>query len=72
MKEKKLHYLIYLACIILTTACSREIDNIVVPIHRNTENLHTTTEELDMPDIDIIPGTELHFKESKIVLEKKF
>ncbi len=72
MKEKKLHYLIYIASIILTTACSREIDNIAVPIHRSTENLHTTTEEMDMPDVDIIPGAELHIKESKVVLEKKF
>ncbi len=72
MKEKKLHYLIYLVCAVLLTACGKEIDNIVVPIHRTTENLHTTTEDIDMHDMEIIPDTELHFKESKVVLEKKF
>ncbi len=72
MKEKKLHYLIYLICIVLMTACSKEVDKIVVPIHRTSENLHTTTENMDMSDINIIPDTELHFKNSKVVLEKKF
>ena len=72
MKAKKLHYLIYLICLILLTACSKEIDKIVVPIHRTTDNLHTTSEDIDMHDMEIIPDTELHFKESKVVLEKKF
>jgi predicted ATP-dependent Lon-type protease len=54
------------------TACSKEIDKIVVPINHTTDNLHTTTENMDMPDIEVIPDTELRFKESKIVLEKKF
>jgi len=54
------------------TACSKEIDKITVPIHRTTENLHTTTENIDMPDIEVIPNAELHFKDNKVVLEKKF
>ena len=72
MKEKKLHSLIYLVGLVLLTACSNEIDKIVVPIHRSTDNLHTTTEDIDMHDMEIIPDTKLHFKESKVVLEKKF
>ena len=70
MKEKKLHYLLYFVCIVLMTACSKEIDKITVPIHRTTENLHTTTENIDMPDIEVIPNAELHFKDNKVVLEK--
>ncbi len=52
--------------------CTREVDKIVVPIHRTADNIHTSTEDMDMPDIEGIPDTELHFKDSKIVLEKKF
>ena len=72
MKEKKLQYLIYLTCVVLMTGCTKEIDKIVVPIHRASENIHTSTEDMDMPDIEVIPGAEFHFKDSKIVLEKKF
>jgi PBP1b-binding outer membrane lipoprotein LpoB len=72
MKAKKLYCLIYLVCLLILTACSNEVDKLVVPIHRTTDNLHTTTEDIDMPNITVIPDTELHFKESKIVLEKKF
>ena len=72
MREKKLQYLICLVCIVLMTGCMKEIDKIVVPINRTAENLHTTTEDMDMPDLEIIPDTEMHFKDSKIVLEKKF
>jgi len=54
------------------TGCTKEIDKIVVPIHRASENIHTSTEDIDMPDIEVIPGAEFHFKDSKIVLEKKF
>ena len=72
MKVEKLHSLLFLVFAVLLTACSKEIDKIVVPIHRTTDNLHTTTEDIDMHDMEIIPDTELHFKESKVVLEKKF
>jgi len=72
MKAKKLYGLFYLVCLVLLTACSNEVDKIVVPIHRTTDNLHTTTETVDMSDMEIIPDTKLHFKESKVVLEKKF
>ena len=72
MREKKLHYLIYFTCAVLMTGCSKEIDKIVVPIHHTSENLHTATEEMDMPEIDVLPDTELRFKDSKVVLEKKF
>ena len=54
------------------TGCTKEVDKIVVPIHRAANNIHTTTEDMDMPEIKGIPDTELHFKDSKIVLEKKF
>ena len=72
MKEKKLQYLIYPVFAVLVIGCTKEIDEVVVPIHRASENLHTTTEEMDMPEIEGIPDTELHFKDSKLVLEKKF
>ena len=72
MREKKLQYLIYFACVVLMTGCTREIDKIVVPIHRAADNVHTSTNDMDMPEIKGIPDTEFHFKDSKIVLEKKF
>ncbi len=72
MRERKLQYLIYLACVVLMIGCTREVDKIVVPIHRATDNIHTATNDMDMPEIEGIPDTELHFKDSKIVLEKKF
>ena len=70
--KKKLQYLAYLACIVLIIGCTKEVDKIVVPIHRAADNIHTSTEDMDMPDIEVIPGAELRFKDSKIVLEKKF
>ena len=72
MREKKLQYLISLACVVLMTGCTKEIDKIVVPIHRAADNIHTSTNDMDMPEIEGIPDTELRFKDSKIVLEKKF
>ena len=72
MKEKKLHWLSCLVSVMLMTACSNEVDKLVVPIHRSADNLHTTTETMDMPNITVIPDTKLRFKDSKVVLEKKF
>jgi len=72
MKEKKLHWVICLVSVMLMTACSNEVDKIVVPIHHTTDNLHTTAEDIDMPSIEVIPDTKLRFKDSKVVLEKKF
>ena len=72
MKVKKLYGLLYLVCLVLVTACSNEVDKIVVPIHHTTDNLHTTAEDIDMPSIEVIPDTKLRFKDSKVVLEKKF
>jgi len=53
-------------------ACTKEVDKIVVPIHRASENIHTSTKDMDMPEIEGIPDAKLRFKDSKIVLEKKF
>ena len=72
MKEKKLHYLLYILCLVLITACGKEIDSIVVPINRTAENLHTDTENIEISELEIIPDTEVHFKDSKVVVEKKF
>jgi len=72
MREKKLQYLIYLLCVVLMIGCTREIDKIVVPIHRTSANIHTTTKDMNMPEIEGISDTKLRFKNSKIVLEKKF
>ena len=72
MREKKLQYLIYLVFVVLIIGCTKEIDKIVVPIHRTSENIHTTTEDMNMPEIEGIPDAKLRFKDSKIVLEKKF
>jgi len=72
MKEKKLHYLIFLIFVVLMIACTKEVDKIVVPIHRASENIHTSTKDMDMPEIEGIPDAKLRFKDSKIVLEKKF
>jgi hypothetical protein len=54
------------------TACSKEIDQIAVPINRTAENLYTETENIEIPELEVIPETEVHFKDSKVVLEKKF
>ncbi len=70
--KKKLQYLVYLACVVLMIGCTKEVDKIVVPIHRAADNIHTSTEDMDMPEIEGIPDAELRFKDSKIVLEKKF
>ena len=70
MREKELQYLIHLVCVVPMVGCTREVDKIVVPIHRASENTHK--EEMNIPEIEGIPDTELHFKGSKIVLEKKF
>ena len=72
MKEKKLHYIIYLVCVVLITACGKEIDQIAVPIDRTAENLYTNTENMEIPELEVIPDTEVHFKDSKVVVEKKF
>jgi len=72
MRERKLQYLIYLACVVLMIGCTKEVDKIVVPIHRAADNIHTTNNDMDMPEIEGIPDTKLRFKDSKIVLEKKF
>jgi len=72
MEEKKLHYLLYVLCLIVMTACSKEIDKVVIPINRTAENLHTNTENLEIPELEVIPDTEVHFKDSKVVIEKKF
>jgi hypothetical protein len=72
MKEKNLQYLIYFVCAVLMIGCTKEVDKIVVPIHRASENIHTVTEDLDMPAIEGIPDTEFHVKNGKIALEKKF
>ena len=73
MKEKKLHYIAYLVCaVLIMTACSKEIDQIAVPINRTAENLHTNTENIEISELEVIPETEVHFKDTKIVLEKKF
>ena len=72
MKEKKLHYLLCIPCLIVITACNKEIDKIVVPIDRTAENLHTNTENIEISELEVIPDTEVHFKDSKVVVEKKF
>jgi hypothetical protein len=54
------------------TACSKEIDQIAVPINRTAENLYTETENIEIPELEVIPETEVYFKDSKVVLEKKF
>ena len=72
MKEKKLHYLLCILCLVLMTACSKEIDKVMIPVNRTAENLHTDTENLEIPELEVIPGTEVHFKDSKVVVEKKF
>ena len=72
MKEKKVYYLILLVFMLLMTACSKELDNIVVPVNRTAENLHTNTENLEIPALEVIPDTEVHFKDSNLVVEKKF
>lgn len=64
--------MIYLVCVVLMTACSKEIDQIAVPINRTAENLYTETENIEIPELEVIPETEVHFKDSKVVLEKKF
>jgi len=72
MKAKKLHYLIYPVFVFLMLGCTKEIDKLVVPIHRATENVHNSTEDMDLPQIEGLPDTDLRFKDSKLVLEKKF
>ena len=72
MKEKKLHYLLCILCLMLMTACGKEIDRVVVPINRTAENLHADTENIEISELEIIPDTEVHFKDSKVVVEKKF
>jgi len=72
MEEKKLHYLLCILCLMLMTACGKEIDRVVVPINRTAENLHADTENIEISELEIIPDTEVHFKDSKVVVEKKF
>ncbi len=72
MKEKMFHFLVYMASAILLTACGNEIDEIAVPINRTAENLHTQTDHIEIEDLEIIPDTEVHLKDSKVVIEKKF
>ena len=72
MKKKKLHPLLCILCLVLMTACSKEIDQVVVPINRTAENLHTNTKDLEIQELEVIPGTEVHFKDSNLVVEKRF
>ena len=72
MKKKKLHYLLCILCLVLMTACSKEVDKVLIPINRTAENLHTNTEDLEISELEVIPDTEVHFKDSNLVVEKKF
>ncbi len=72
MKEKKFHYLLFILSLLLMTACSKEIDKVAVPINRTAENLHTQTENIEISELGVIPDTEVLFKESQLVVEKKF
>ena len=72
MKEKKFHYLLFILSLLLMTACSKEIDKVVVPINRTAENLHTQTENIEISELGVIPDAEVVFKESQLVVEKKF
>ena len=49
-----------------------EFDSVLVPIHRSTEELNTTTSDLSLPVLDTLPYTDVHFKRDKIVMEKHF
>ncbi len=72
MKEKMLHFLVYMTSAILLTACRNEIDEIAVPVNRTAENLHTQADNIEIEELEIIPDTEVHVKESQVLIEKKF
>ncbi len=49
-----------------------EFDSVLVPIHRTTEELNTTTSNLTIPVLDTLPYADVHFKKSKFIMEKHF
>ncbi|SFV90553.1 hypothetical protein MNB_SV-4-878 [hydrothermal vent metagenome] len=69
MKQK-----IFFICFIGVTVFSgcHELDNVLIPIHRSTEELNTTTSSLSIPVLDRLPYSDVHFKRDKIVMEKHF
>lgn len=70
MKEKSLLILMFLLLLFVDTGC-KEADSVLVPIETTTREVQKKSEKINIP-IAGMDNTNMHFKNTKFVIEKNF
>ncbi len=68
--HRNILFVVFIGSIIFS-GC-HEVDKVLVPIERTTEELNTTTSNLTIPVLDELPYADVHFRRNKIIMEKHF